>query len=189
MLSILQLALWELGRSVGDMRVYDLREGDELVKPVEANLDRRSSLLCSLSRVPGRYRLVPAHDFAGGAGRSEGDRRSRNRQAYHFTPQAEKRLIFERQIRVNVVAPGAINTPLLQQTIIDNNRTELRSSNPMGRRGDAKEVAVLLGWLLGPESTFVTGALYQVDGGHHCQMLSQRKVRMTRTKMTNRITT
>jgi hypothetical protein len=36
---------------------------------------------------------------------------------------------------------------------------------PVGRAGEAHEVAALIAWLCGPESSYVTGASYVVDGG------------------------
>ncbi|KAL4733875.1 short chain dehydrogenase/ reductase [Aspergillus similis] len=57
-------------------------------------------------------------------------------------------------IRANVVAPGNIDTSLL--------RGALEGRNQYGTPGEAASV---LAWHLGPESTFVTGAVYMVDGG------------------------
>ncbi len=73
-----------------------------------------------------------------------------------------------RKIRVNVVAPGAIDTPIIQKTGLDDQQIkELRvrqeANIPMHRYGNPEEVAqVILGQA---ESTYVTGSIWRVDGG------------------------
>lgn len=72
-----------------------------------------------------------------------------------------------REIRVNAVAPGAIYTPLMQK------HWDLAGRSPdapfddpsaFPRQGTAEEVANVIAFLLGPESTFVSGSVYAVDG-------------------------
>jgi NAD(P)-dependent dehydrogenase (short-subunit alcohol dehydrogenase family) len=67
-------------------------------------------------------------------------------------------------ITVNSVAPGEISTPMTGQHDVDP-KTEKRPGIPMGRPGDAAEVASLIAWLVGPDGSYVTGASYVVDGG------------------------
>lgn len=75
-----------------------------------------------------------------------------------------------RNIRVNSVAPGAIETELLRSSNAalhvpgGPSYDEKLKSMPMGRAGTPEEAANLIVWLLGPESTFVSGAVYQIDG-------------------------
>lgn len=75
-----------------------------------------------------------------------------------------------RGIRVNSVAPGAIETELLRSSNAalhvpgGPSYDEKLKSMPMGRAGTPEEAANLIVWLLGPESTFVSGAVYQIDG-------------------------
>lgn len=72
-----------------------------------------------------------------------------------------------RGIRVNAVAPGAIRTPLLDyaDTVQGDKHDEPCA---MQRLGSPGEVASVIAFLLGPESTFVTGMIYGVDGGWAC---------------------
>jgi NAD(P)-dependent dehydrogenase (short-subunit alcohol dehydrogenase family) len=68
-------------------------------------------------------------------------------------------------IRTNVVCPGYIRTPMLGARMDADRMASLIAQHPVGRLGTVAEVAALTSWLAGPESTFVTGAVYTVDGG------------------------
>jgi NAD(P)-dependent dehydrogenase (short-subunit alcohol dehydrogenase family) len=76
-----------------------------------------------------------------------------------------------RGIRVNCVAPGAIDTPM-QHEVNGGAGTEVVNAFvktlPMGRQGEAGEVAKLIAFLLGDDSSYVTGSVYTIDGGHMC---------------------
>jgi NAD(P)-dependent dehydrogenase (short-subunit alcohol dehydrogenase family) len=67
-------------------------------------------------------------------------------------------------ITVNSVAPGEIATPMTGQEDVDPH-TERRPGVPLGRPGDAREVAAVVAFLAGPQASYVTGASWVVDGG------------------------
>jgi len=69
-------------------------------------------------------------------------------------------------LRVNAVGPGFINTPLLEDNMTEDVRTQISSLHPIGRMGEAKEVAELVLWLSSDKASFATGAYYPVDGGY-----------------------
>lgn len=73
-------------------------------------------------------------------------------------------------IRVNCVAPGAIDTPLLRGSINDSPNPEetekvLGAKSVFNRMGTSEEVANVMFFLGSDEASFVTGATYFVDGG------------------------
>ncbi len=73
-------------------------------------------------------------------------------------------------IRVNCVAPGAIDTPLVRAYMTrhpdpEGLWKELVSRHPMGRLGTPEEIARAILYLASDESSFVTGSVLIVDGG------------------------
>ena len=67
-------------------------------------------------------------------------------------------------ITVNSVAPGEIATPMTDQTDEDPHGTP-RPGIPLGRPGDAREIAAVVAFLASPAASYVTGASWPVDGG------------------------
>ncbi|TDC37111.1 SDR family oxidoreductase [Micromonospora sp. 15K316] len=67
-------------------------------------------------------------------------------------------------ITVNAVAPGEISTPMTGQEDVDP-ATQERPGVPVGRPGDAREVAAVVALLASPAAAYVTGASWPVDGG------------------------
>ncbi|NJC72694.1 SDR family oxidoreductase [Planosporangium thailandense] len=67
-------------------------------------------------------------------------------------------------ITVNAVAPGEIATPMTGNEDVDP-RTVRRPGVPVGRPGDANEVAAVVAMLASPAAAYVTGSSYVVDGG------------------------
>jgi glucose 1-dehydrogenase len=70
------------------------------------------------------------------------------------------------KINVNNIAPGAIATPINQQTLADPEaKRNAIGEIPWGRFGTPEEVAALAVFLASDESEYVTGSTYYIDGG------------------------
>lgn len=75
-----------------------------------------------------------------------------------------------RGIRVNVVSPGSIETPMWSRTFSNSGlamavRQRAARRVPLGRMGTAEEVAQAVLFLAAPQSGFITGTEIVVDGG------------------------
>ena len=73
-----------------------------------------------------------------------------------------------RNIRINSVGPGYIETPLLA-SLDEATMQALVNLHPMHRLGTSEEVAALIVFLASDEAAFITGSYHLVDGGYTAQ--------------------
>ena len=76
----------------------------------------------------------------------------------------------DRQIRVNSMSPGPIETPALEKAGLTAEQAEqaaaqFASQVPLGRRGKPEEIAAVVVFLASDESSYITGVDLAVDGG------------------------
>jgi NAD(P)-dependent dehydrogenase (short-subunit alcohol dehydrogenase family) len=73
-------------------------------------------------------------------------------------------------IRVNAIAPGTIETPLIDDLMGEEGGKKFRQAyewvDPMGRLGTAEEIATVALFLASTDSSYVTGEIITADGGH-----------------------
>lgn len=74
-------------------------------------------------------------------------------------------LVAEKGIRVNAVAPGPIWTPLIPSTMPAEKVKNFGKNTPLGRPGQPAELASTFVLLASDESSYTTGALYEITGG------------------------
>jgi NAD(P)-dependent dehydrogenase (short-subunit alcohol dehydrogenase family) len=79
-----------------------------------------------------------------------------------------------RRVRVNAVAPGAIDTPFLRNAFagapdIDEVLAQIAAAHPLGRISEPGEIAEIVVFLASPRSRFVTGVILMADGGYTAQ--------------------
>jgi len=79
-------------------------------------------------------------------------------------------------VRVNAVAPGAFDSPLLQGGLDDPVLGPLIEALPipLGRRGRADEIADVVAWLCGTGARYVHGSVLVVDGGTDARLFPDR---------------
>jgi NAD(P)-dependent dehydrogenase (short-subunit alcohol dehydrogenase family) len=73
-------------------------------------------------------------------------------------------------IRVNAIAPGVVETGVLDELAGSPQAAKevyksLNAIHPLGRNGQPSEIASAISWLLSDEAAWVTGAIWNIDGG------------------------
>lgn len=80
-----------------------------------------------------------------------------------FTKSMARELA-SRNITVNAVAPGYIETAMTNK-LSDDQKKKLTDMIPMGRLGKPEDIAKVVGFLCSPEADYITGQVIAVDGG------------------------
>ena len=76
----------------------------------------------------------------------------------------------KQNVRVNAVAPGAIETRMFRDfATAPEVRQMLESAHPIGRIGRPEEIASTVIWLCSNDASFVTGQIFPIDGGYTAQ--------------------
>ncbi len=78
--------------------------------------------------------------------------------------KAMARELASRNITVNAVAPGFIETSMTQK-LDEKQREALLKNVPLGRMGTPEDIAKVVGFLCSPEADYITGQVIAVDGG------------------------
>ena len=74
------------------------------------------------------------------------------------------REIGSRNITVNTVAPGFIDTDMTRE-LSEDQKSQLTSQIPLGRLGSADEIAAAVVFLASPSAAYITGETIHVNGG------------------------
>ena len=72
-------------------------------------------------------------------------------------------------IRVNCVHPGLVRSALSARLLANAEQAQrLARLNPSGRVGEGDDVAATIAWLLGDDTSWITGQQFSIDGGQSC---------------------
>ena len=146
------------------------------LRETDAALFERHMRVNQLGCFLGMKAVVPAMERAGGGSivnisSTAGLRGSPGAIAYSATKWALRGMtkaaavdLAPRNIRVNSVHPGPIDTDMLKVRTPEENRARL-ALVPMGRQGSAEEVAKLVLYLLSDDAAYMTGSEVAIDGG------------------------
>lgn len=75
------------------------------------------------------------------------------------------RTLAPRGIRVNAIAPGAVETPMMSEGLSEQDREDFLRQVPLARMGRPDELANAVGFLLSDAASYITGATLNVSGG------------------------
>ena len=78
------------------------------------------------------------------------------------------------KIRVNVICPGYVMTPMQKAEYTDEMFAALNEKIPLKRHADPGEVAALFAFLASEDAAYITGSIYVIDGGETAGALASR---------------
>lgn len=117
------------------------------------------------SRMPKNARMVFASSLAFNRGAPDNVAYSMAKGALVGLTRALSRSLASKGILVNAVAPGLIETPMLRKVMSGRDEEAMKKTVPLGRLGEAAEVAGVIAFLLSDDASYVTGQLINIDGG------------------------
>lgn len=140
---------------------------DDWAAVLDTNL--RGAFLCSRAVLRGMVRrrwgrIINISSVAGIVGNAGQANYAAAKAGLVGLTRAIAREVAARSITVNVVAPGFITTEIWE-TVSEEAKARFLSNVPLGRPGQAEEVAALVAFLASERSAYITGQVINVDGG------------------------
>ncbi|RSL76909.1 hypothetical protein CEP51_009543 [Fusarium floridanum] len=156
-----------IGKHHGVRPVADL-EDDEWHKIINVNLTGTMYCLrAQLRRIVDGGSIVNVSSIHGTKGFAKHGAYDASKHGVIGLTRAAAKENGHREVRINAVAPGAIYTPLMKKAWDIHSRPDdaaFDEPSAFQRQGTSEECANVIAFLLGPESTFVSGSVYEVDG-------------------------
>jgi NAD(P)-dependent dehydrogenase (short-subunit alcohol dehydrogenase family) len=160
-----------IGKSIGLRGLKDLEE-EEWEFIIGVNLTGvMHCMRAQLQNIEEGGSIVNAASIAGLMGRANNAAYAASKHGVVGLTRSAAKEEGNRGVRVNCIAPGRIETPMTTASLVTDTGAAAKETDSLvalGRVGKVEEAASLIAFLLGDESTYITGAAYSVDGGWHC---------------------
>lgn len=133
------------------------------------NTNLRSAFLCTKAALRGMMkarwgRIVNITSVAGVLGSAGQANYAASKAAIAAMTLSTAREMASRSITANAIAPGFIPTELTAN-LTEQQRKLILESTPLGRMGNAEEVAAAVAFFCSPDAGYITGQILCVDGG------------------------
>lgn len=154
-----------LNAGIARDNVFPVMEDEEWDNVLNTNLGGFYNVLkpVVMSMIENRIRgrIVTMSSISGQAGNRGQVNYSASKAGIIGATKALSLELAKRGITVNCVAPGVIDTEMIEGIPVD----EVKKMIPMRRLGTAKEVASLVNYLMGEDASYITGQVIAVNGG------------------------
>ncbi|MFC3127909.1 SDR family oxidoreductase [Coralloluteibacterium stylophorae] len=121
----------------------------------------------ALKHLPDDGCIIASGSVTGERGKASLPDYASTKGAIHAFSFSLAQRLAKRGIRVNVVAPGPIWTPLIPASFDADKVKEFGTQTPMGRPGQPAEVAPAFVFLASKDASYITGQIIDVNGGGH----------------------
>lgn len=155
---------------VSEDQLISMSSDEQIDHLLDVNLKSALRLTRDVSRVMIRQKqgsIVTISSIIGQRGYKGASVYAATKAALDGMTRAVARELGAKGIRVNSIAPGFLTTDMTAE-IPDTQRAQIIRRTPLGRLGNVAEVTGLAVFLLGDESSFITGQTITVDGGLTC---------------------
>lgn len=151
---------------------YDLLELPEKEWDRVLNINLKGVFLCTqavartMIDLGIKGKIINISSVAATRGVPDSAHYSASKAGVELFTQSAARALADRGVYVNVIAPGVMETPMLEPFLAEPGRHQRWiESTPMGRIGQPQDLVGAVIFLAGPASDFVTGVVLRVDGG------------------------
>lgn len=140
---------------------------DEWDDVINTNLSAlyRVSKACMRGMTKARWgRIVNITSVVGSMGNAGQSNYAATKSGAEGFSRALAKELGSRSITVNCVAPGFIDTDMTKE-LTEDQKNLMLAQIPLGRLGEPKEIAALVGFLCGDDASYITGETMHINGG------------------------